>query len=468
MATSAGTRDLPAVAGGPAAGQAGRITGVALMTGSAASSQLGAATAALAFPVLGPAGVVAIRQWVAAAVLLTTVRPKFSSFTRRQWRPVLALALIFATMNLSLYLAIDRIGLGLAVTLEFLGPLSVALLASRRVIDLGCALVAGAAAVMLGRPQPSTDYAGIGLAVLAATCWAGYILVNRVVGARLPGSQGPAAAASLSALLYVPVGIWVLAGQPVTATAVGRAATAGLLCSAIPMVADLLALRRVPARFYGAFMSVNPVFAALTGLVVLGQSLAWLDWLAIAAIVTANAVGLSTGARAQPSGSVAEGGRAPAVDGHDRTGHERRVVRGQERRHAGHFLRLGLAADGLQGGVRLPAGLGGGTLGGRKRRPVAAHVGVDVPGADGVDAKTVGAVVDGQLPGEVDDAALGGTVRRGQRRADDAIGGGNVDHGASRLPQEVRDGRPGTQEGPAQVDGDRPVPGVDVELMEAT
>jgi len=299
MTTSTGTRYLPAVADGPAAGQAGRLTGIALMTGSAASNQVGAATAALAFPVLGPAGVVAIRQWVAGAVLFTAVRPGFGSFTRRQWRPVLALALIFATMNLSLYLAIDRIGLGLAVTLEFLGPLSVALMASRRVADLACALVAGTAAVVLARPQPSTDYAGIGLAVLAATCWAGYILVNRVVGARLPGSQGPAAAASLSALLYVPVGIWVLVSHPVTATAVGRAAMAGLLCSAVPMVADLLALRRVPARFFGVFMSVNPVFAALTGLVILGQSLAWLDWLAIAAIVAANAVSVSTGVRAR-------------------------------------------------------------------------------------------------------------------------------------------------------------------------
>ena len=159
---------------------------------------------------------------------------------------------------------------------------------------MGCALVAGAAAVVLARPQPSTDYAGIGLALLAAACWAGYILTNRVVGARLPGSQGPAAAA-LSALLYVPVGIWVLTSHPVTAAALGRAATAGLPCSAVPMVADLLALRRVPARFFGVFMSVNPVFAALTGLVVLGQSLAIADWLAIAAIVTANAVSVSTG-----------------------------------------------------------------------------------------------------------------------------------------------------------------------------
>ena len=294
MTISTRAPDLPATV---TAGQRDRLAGIALMTGSAAANQLGAATAALAFPVLGPAGVVAVRQWVAGAVLLTTVRPRFTSFTRAQWRPVVALALIFATMNLSLYLAIDRIGLGLAVTLEFLGPLSVALLASRRVIDLGCALVAGAAAVVLARPQPSTDYAGIGLAVLAAACWAGYILVNRVVGARLPGSQGPAAAASLSALLYVPVGIWVLTSHPVTAVALGRAATAGLLCSAVPMVADLLALRRVPARFFAVFMSVNPVFAALTGLAVLGQPVAVVDWLAIAAIVTANAVSVSTGSR---------------------------------------------------------------------------------------------------------------------------------------------------------------------------
>ena len=277
-----------------------RLSGIALMTGSAASNQFGAATAALAFPVVGPAGVVAVRQWVAGALLLTAARPKFASLTREQWRPVLALALIFATMNLSLYVAIDKIGLGLAVTLEFLGPLSVALLASRRVVDLGCAIVAAAGVVVLARPQPSTDYAGIALALLAAACWAAYILVNRVVGARVPGAQGPAAAACLSALLYIPVGVWALASHPVTATALGRAATAGVLCSAVPMVADLRALRRVPARFFGIFMSVNPVFAALTGLLVLGQSLRPADWLAIVAIVTANAFSV-TFVRPRPS-----------------------------------------------------------------------------------------------------------------------------------------------------------------------
>ena len=288
-------RRPPRPVGSGAAGPSRQLTGIALMTGSAAANQLGAASAVLAFPVLGPAGVVAVRQWVAGAVLLATARPKVATFTWPQWRPVLALALVFATMNLSLYTAISRVGLGLAVTLEFLGPLSVALLAVRRRLDLGCAVIAGGAVVVLARPQASTDYLGLGLALLAAVCWACYILVNRAVGARLPGSQGPAAAAGLSALLYVPAGIWVLASHPVTLPALGHAALAGLLCSAIPMVADLLALRRVPARFFGVFMSVNPVFAALTGLVVLGQALGLADWLAIAAIVTANAVSVGSG-----------------------------------------------------------------------------------------------------------------------------------------------------------------------------
>jgi inner membrane transporter RhtA len=263
------------------------------MTGSAASNQFGAATAALAFPALGPAGVVAVRQWVAAVVLLVAVRPKITAFTRAQWGPVLALALVFGTMNLTLYCAIDRIGLGLAVTLEFLGPLSVALLASRRALDLGCAAAAAAGVLVLARPTPTTDYAGILLGLAAAACWAGYIKVNRVVGARVPGTAGPAAAAGVSALCYVPIGAWALASHPVTAAALGRAGAAGLLCSAVPMICDLQALRRVPPRFFGVFMSVHPVFAALIGLVILRQALARPDWLAITVIVAANAVSVS-------------------------------------------------------------------------------------------------------------------------------------------------------------------------------
>ena len=290
----------PAEAAPPgAAGPPGRLAGVAMMLGSGLSNQVGAATGALAFPVIGPAGVVAVRQWVAGVVLLAVGRPRVWRFTWRQWWPVLSLALVFATMNLSLYTSIDRIGLGLAVTLEFLGPLAVALAASRRPVDLVCAVFAGAAVVVLARPQPTTDYPGIALALLAAVCWASYILLNRVIGHRLPGAEGSAAAAGLSALAYVPIGIATFVHHPPTAAALGDAAAAGVLSSAVPFLADMLTLRRVPARLFGVFMSVNPVLAALVGLVVLDQALGWPEWLAIAAIVTANTVSvLATGRRA--------------------------------------------------------------------------------------------------------------------------------------------------------------------------
>jgi inner membrane transporter RhtA len=268
-----------------------------MMLGSGLSNQVGASVAALAFPVIGPVGVVAIRQWMAGAVLLAVGRPRLRSFTARQWRVVLGLAAVFAVMNVSLYTAIDRIGLGLAVTLEFLGPLAVALLGSRRVLDLACALVAAPAVVLLTRPQATTDYLGVGLGLLAAVCWACYILLNRVMGRELPGATGSAAAAGVSGLVYVPVGVIVLWHHPPTLAAAAYAVVAGVLSSAIPFLVDLLTLRRVPAQFFGVFMSVNPVLAALVGLVVLDQHLGRLDWLAIAVIVTANAVAISFGVR---------------------------------------------------------------------------------------------------------------------------------------------------------------------------
>lgn len=277
-------------------GRSGRSTGVALMLAGGLSNQVGAATGALAFGVIGPAGVVAVRQWVAAVVLLSVGRPRLASFTRAQWWPVLALAAVFATMNLTLYLAIDRIGLGLAVTLEFLGPLAVALAGSRRRTDLLCALAAAGAVAVLMRPQPTTDHTGIALGLAAAVCWAAYILLNRTVGRRLPGAEGSAAAALVSGLLFVPIGAVVFVHHPPTAGALACAAAAGVLSSAVPFLVDLLALRRVPARFFGLFMSVHPVLASLVGLVVLGQVLSMVEWLAVAAIVGANAVSVLSAA----------------------------------------------------------------------------------------------------------------------------------------------------------------------------
>ncbi|MEV6296975.1 EamA family transporter [Streptomyces sp. NPDC051896] len=272
----------------------GRTAGVAAMFGSGLSNQTGAAIGALAFPVLGPLGVVAVRQYVAALVLVAVGRPRLRDFTRRQWWPVLLLAGVFGTMNLTLYSAIDRIGLGLAVTLEFLGPLGIALAASRRRLDAACAALAGTGVVVLMRPQPSTDYLGMGLGMVAACCWASYILLNRIVGRRIPGAQGSAAAACVSALTFLPIGIVVAVRHPPTAGALLCAVAAGVLSSAVPYLVDLLTLRKVPAQTFGLFMSVNPVLAAVVGWVVLGQSLGVPEWAGIAAVVAANAVSIAS------------------------------------------------------------------------------------------------------------------------------------------------------------------------------
>ncbi|XUL93331.1 EamA family transporter [Streptomyces galilaeus] len=270
------------------------LAGVATMAGSGLSNQTGAALGSLAFPVIGPVGVVAVRQYVAAAVLFAVGRPRLREFTWRQWWPVLLLAVVFGTMNLSLYTAIDRVGLGLAVTLEFLGPLSIALAATRRRVDVCYALIAAAGVVTLMRPRPSADYLGMGLGLLAATCWASYILLNRTVGGRIPGAQGSAAAAGVSALMFVPVGIAVAVRHPPTLAAAGCAVAAGVLSSAVPYLADMFTLRRVPAPAFGLFMSVNPVLAAVVGWIGLGQRLGWAEWAGIGAVVAANALSILT------------------------------------------------------------------------------------------------------------------------------------------------------------------------------
>lgn len=270
--------------------RASLLTGVATMLGSGTSNQVGAAVGAHAFPVIGPAGVVAVRQFVALAVLLPLARPDFRRFRWAQWWPTLLLGLVFAVMNLSLYTAIDRIGLGLAVTLEFLGPLGVALGGSRTRMDLLCAAGACLGVYVLVLPGPTSDYLGLGLALLAALCWASYILLNRLVGARLSGLQAPAAATSVSALLYLPVALVLLVQGRMHGMAVLYAMGAGLFSSAVPYAADLIALRRVPVRFFGVFMSTYPVLAALAGLVILAQRPAAHEWLGIAVVVVTNAV----------------------------------------------------------------------------------------------------------------------------------------------------------------------------------
>ena len=265
-----------------------RGTGIALMLASSASNQAGAALGAMAFPAIGPVGVVAIRQFVTALVLTPIVRPRLRGLRGDQWWPILGLVVVFSIMNLSLYAAIDRIGLALAVTLEFLGPLTVAIISSRRVLDLAGAVLAGVGVVVLTNPGPTTDVLGIALALLAATAWGCYILLNRTLGQRLPGLHGTAVASLVTAATWSPVAVAWFAFHTPTAAAVALAAACGLMSSIAPYVADLLALRRVPAQMFGTFTSTNPVWAALSGWLLLHQTLDFNEWIGIGLIVLSN------------------------------------------------------------------------------------------------------------------------------------------------------------------------------------
>jgi len=285
----------------PAPGARERAVGIGLMLGGTVSGQAGAALGASAFPLVGPVGVVAVRQLVTAAVLVPAVRPRLRGRARTQWLLALGLVAVFSVMNLSLYLAVERLGLGLAVTIEFLGPLAVAIGGSRRRADLACAVLAGVGVVVLTRPGPTTDVVGLALALAAATAWAAYILLNRAVGRQFSGLEGPALASALTATAWLPVALWWFAGHPLTWHALALAAGCAVLSSLVPYVVDVLALRRVPAPMFGTFASLNPVWAAVLGWLVLRQSLDVHEWVGIAIIVASNAVVSARGLRPSPT-----------------------------------------------------------------------------------------------------------------------------------------------------------------------
>ncbi len=267
-----------------------RGAGILMMLTSSASNQTGAALGALAFPTIGPVGVVAIRQLVTAIVLTPIVRPVLRGMHKDQWWPIVGLVAVFSVMNLSLYAAIDRIGLALAVTLEFLGPLTVAIASSRRALDIACAVLAGVGVVVLTNPGSTTDIIGFTLALIAATAWGSYILLNRTLGQRLPGLQGTAVASLVTAAAWTPIAIsWFVFRTP-TAAAIALAVACGLMSSIAPYVTDLLALRRVPVQMFGTFTSINPVWAALAGWVLLHQALDLNEWIGMGLIVISNAM----------------------------------------------------------------------------------------------------------------------------------------------------------------------------------
>jgi inner membrane transporter RhtA len=301
MEMSVVTTKNPTVTGdgaGPAPGRWRGILPVLTVLTGATSNQLGAGVGAQTFDAIGPVGVVAVRQAVAAVVLLPVARPPLRRLTRAQWWPALLLALVFATMNLAVYTAIDRIGLALAITLEFLGPLAVALAGSRTRAHLVTAGIAAVGVYVLVLPGPASDRLGLLCGLGGGACWAAYIGLNRVVGARLPGLQGPALASGVSALAYLPVLVVLTADGRWDRTTVARVLLTGVLSSVVPYAADTTALRTVPPRVYGVLSSAQPALAGLVGLVLLGQHLAPHEWAGIGTVIAANVLVVSTGREA--------------------------------------------------------------------------------------------------------------------------------------------------------------------------
>ena len=275
---------------------AGAVPPTGLVLLSVGSAQLGAAIAKGLFDELGPTGTVFLRFGFAALVLLVLWRPSVGGHARGDFLTAGAFGLVLAAMNLTLYLALDRIPLGIAVTLEFVGPLGVAVAGSRRLLDLLWAVLA-AAGILLLAPldvlgEVDLDPAGVALALLAGCFWAAYILLSARAGSVFPGGTGLVIALCVGTVVLAPVGIsgggLALLDPRLLLAGFGVA----MLSSAIPFLFDLEALRKLPARVFGVLMSLEPAVAALLGFVVLGERLGTRALAAIV-LVTVAAAGAS-------------------------------------------------------------------------------------------------------------------------------------------------------------------------------
>jgi inner membrane transporter RhtA len=270
-------------------------TAVLLVFGSIVSVQCGAALATTLFDEVGPAGAVLLRSLFAALALALVARGKPLQRGRSQGREVAIFAIALAGMNLCFYEALDRLPLGVAVTFEFVGPLGVAVLGTRRRLDAVWGLIAAAGIVLLaeGRGDGAVDAPGAGLALAAGGFWALYIVQSARVG-REPGLGGLASAAALSTILVAPFGIADGGGELIAVPVLAIGLGTGLLSSAIPYALELEALRRLPNSVFGVLMSLEPAVAAAIGFLALSQGLSAAQLLAIALVVLASAGALRT------------------------------------------------------------------------------------------------------------------------------------------------------------------------------
>jgi inner membrane transporter RhtA len=258
------------------------------------SVQIGAACAKGLFPVVGPYGTVFLRLVFAALILLVVWRPRVRGHSGRDYLLVLLFGLIFAAMNTSFYAALDRLPLGIAVTVEFVGPLGVAVFGSRRLRDLLWAVLAAGGIVLLtpftGVSGVPIDLLGLALALLAGLCWAAYILVSVRVGRAFPGGTGLALATAVGAALVAPLGIGQGGPHLLDGWLLAVGVAVALLSSVLPYSFELEALRTLPARVFGVLMSIEPAIAALVGFVVLGEALGVREVLALG-LITAASIG---------------------------------------------------------------------------------------------------------------------------------------------------------------------------------
>jgi inner membrane transporter RhtA len=267
-----------------------RASAVGLVFAAACSVQGGAAVAKSLFPQLGPPGVVFLRLLFGSAALWAIARPQLRHRRRADLRLIAALGVVLVSMNITFYEALARVPLGIAVTVEFVGPLAVAVLGSRKAVDLLWVVLAGAGVGLLADGGgTAVRPLGIVLAATAGFFWALYILLGVRVGRAFSGATGLAPAMALGALLMAPWGILSAGHHLRDAQLVGAAVGVGLLSSALPWSLELEALRRLPPHVFSVVLSLEPALAALAGYVFLHERLHTRAWVAIALVMLASA-----------------------------------------------------------------------------------------------------------------------------------------------------------------------------------
>jgi len=260
------------------------------------SVQLGAAFAKDLFGTISPTALVWLRLATSALILVAIARPRLRGRTTRDWQVAVGFALSLGLMNVAIYQSFARIPLGIAVTLEFIGPLTLAVLGSRRPRDVVWVLLAAAGVVLLGFEPADLDPLGVVYALLAGAAWAAYILLSASTGRRWPGLDGLAvasliAAAAMTAPALISAGTGLFSPHVLVVGAL-----VGLLSSVIPYSFELVALRSLRPAVFGILMSLEPAAAALAAIVVLGELLSALQWLAIACVVAASVGATRSGA----------------------------------------------------------------------------------------------------------------------------------------------------------------------------